>query len=131
MDSSVTNMPELENNNTKPDKQLSNMDSNDNDDILQIDQQFNNIQLSRDDSGHDMAIDGQINSSLDTLTDCDVIPETQHSKHNDINFEQAETSDFAKLNGLPVDPVLNDDYAEEEPIFDFLGKANEIVCYHV
>lgn len=77
--------------------------------------------------------------SENSIGNNEIVPNESHStdKQSDIQTEPIEnTNDLSK----PADNCLqdkethttNDEHAYdegEEPIFDFLGKANEIVCY--
>lgn len=72
------------------------------------------------------------------------IPNECHSneKHSDIHIEQTEISSIPTKqanncsegeekgeDGTEAVAINDDNAEEEEPIFDFLGKANQIVCY--
>lgn len=49
-----------------------------------------------------------------------------NDKHTDFDNQHKELIGTSQK---PVDNCVYDYAQEEEPIFDFLGKANEIVCY--
>lgn len=89
-------------------------------------------------------LNDQHNTDIDILKNNDsndensnsttTIQNEQHSndKHIDIDTKHKDNVNNSQI---PVDSCLQDNeslvrnHEDDEPIFDFLGKANEIVCY--